>query len=85
MLGKSAKPIPVLILGIIFARKRYPAGKFLYVLLIVIGVAMFLFKDDKAGGSVGVSFGIGEILLVSARCNLSFYPSTFRKWIINSE
>jgi hypothetical protein len=46
---------------------------------------MFLFKDDKGGGSVGVSFGIGEMLLVSVRCNLSFNPSTFRKWIINSE
>ena len=74
MLGKSAKPIPVLILGVIFARKRYPVGKFFYVLMIVIGVAMFLFKDDKAGGSVGVSFGVGEILLVSVRCSLSFIP-----------
>ncbi|KAJ8306862.1 hypothetical protein KUTeg_014946 [Tegillarca granosa] len=43
--SKSAKPIPVMILGIILARKRYPAAKFLFVLMIVLGVAMFLYKD----------------------------------------
>lgn len=63
VLGKSAKPIPVLILGILLARKRYPIGKFLYVLLIVLGVAMFLYKDQTSGKS-GVSFGMGELLLL---------------------
>lgn len=64
VLGKSAKPIPVLILGVLFARKRYPAGKFLYVLMIVIGVAMFLFEGDKVGSKDGALFGMGEILLL---------------------
>lgn len=55
----------MLILGILLARKRYPALKFLYVLLIVIGVAMFLYKDQNASGKPAVLFGIGEMLLVS--------------------
>ncbi|XP_021349736.1 solute carrier family 35 member B1-like isoform X2 [Mizuhopecten yessoensis] len=65
VLGKSAKPIPVMILGILFARKRYPAAKFLFVLMIVIGVAMFLYKDKAptSKGS-GTLFGFGELLLL---------------------
>ncbi|XP_062614110.1 solute carrier family 35 member B1-like [Saccostrea cucullata] len=66
VLGKSAKPIPVLILGILFARKRYPAAKFLFVLMIVLGVAMFLYKDSgKTQKSDHDSIiGVGELLLL---------------------
>ncbi|XP_069119471.1 solute carrier family 35 member B1-like [Argopecten irradians] len=65
VLGKSAKPIPVMILGILFARKRYPAAKFLFVLMIVIGVAMFLYKDKAPTAKDTKSlFGFGEILLL---------------------
>lgn len=66
VLGKSAKPIPVMILGILFARKRYPWAKFLFVLMIVLGVAMFLYKDSgqsKKSDSDSL-IGMGEILLV---------------------
>lgn len=66
VLGKSAKPIPVMILGILFARKRYPWAKFLFVLMIVIGVALFLYKDSgqtKKSEAEGL-IGMGEILLV---------------------
>ena len=66
VLGKSAKPIPVMILGIVFARKRYPMAKFLFVLMIVLGVAMFLYKDNAASKKSDSSslFGFGEFLLV---------------------
>lgn len=66
VLGKSAKPIPVMILGIVFARKRYPHAKFLFILMIVIGVAMFLYKDSAASAKGGETsmFGVGELLLV---------------------
>lgn len=55
-----------MILGIIFARKRYPWAKFLFVLMIVLGVAMFLYKDSgqsKKSDSDSL-IGMGEILLV---------------------
>ncbi|XP_048780382.2 solute carrier family 35 member B1-like [Ostrea edulis] len=66
VLGKSAKPIPVMILGIMFARKRYPLAKFLFVLMIVLGVAMFLYKDSgqTKKSHTDSLIGMGEILLL---------------------
>jgi len=63
VLGKSCKPIPVMILGVLFARKRYPLVKYFSVLLIVIGVALFLFKDKKNVASTETT-GYGELLLL---------------------
>uniref|UniRef100_A0A3Q3X2P9 Solute carrier family 35 member B1 n=1 Tax=Mola mola TaxID=94237 RepID=A0A3Q3X2P9_MOLML len=40
VLGKSCKPIPVMILGVTILRKRYSLAKYLCVLLIVGGVAL---------------------------------------------
>ncbi|ESN96954.1 hypothetical protein HELRODRAFT_85944 [Helobdella robusta] len=70
VLGKSMKPIPVMILGVLLARKKYPYSKYMYVLMIVLGVAMFMYKpkknisptnQDKVGG---ISVGYGELLLL---------------------
>jgi len=73
VVGKSCKPIPVMVLGVIIGRKRYPALKYLFVLLIVAGVAMFMYKDGKANASKSDADGIlgmGEILLlVSLTCD----------------
>jgi len=73
VVGKSCKPIPVMVLGVLIGRKRYPALKYLFILLIVAGVAMFMYKDDKAktakSDSDGI-LGVGEILLlVSLTCD----------------
>uniref|UniRef100_S4RKV0 Solute carrier family 35 member B1 n=1 Tax=Petromyzon marinus TaxID=7757 RepID=S4RKV0_PETMA len=70
VLGKSCKPIPVMILGVLLARKRYPLIKYLCVLLIVVGVAMFLYKGKggakggDGGGPEQGYLGYGEILLL---------------------
>jgi len=72
VVGKSCKPIPVMLLGVLIGRKRYPLLKYLFVLLIVIGVALFMFKDgakSKEDDSAGL-IGIGELLLiVSLACD----------------
>jgi len=69
VLGKSAKPIPVMILGVLVGRKRYPLLKYLFVMLIVVGVALFMYKDKKAAAlDSDHAFGAGELLLVSGRC-----------------
>lgn len=66
VLGKSVKPIPVMILGILLARKRYPPAKFLFILMICMGVAAFMYKDRKPSeAEAGQGFGFGEVLLVS--------------------
>uniref|UniRef100_A0A1I8F9L8 UAA transporter n=1 Tax=Macrostomum lignano TaxID=282301 RepID=A0A1I8F9L8_9PLAT len=68
--GKSCKPIPVMLLGLLFG-KRYPMIKYLLVLIIVVGVSLFLMKDSKGTGpDTDHSFGFGEfLLLVSLLCD----------------
>jgi len=69
VLGKSVKPIPVMILGVVLAHKKYPWLKYLFVLMITTGVAMFMYKPSKAHTVTETSamFGWGELLLVHAK------------------
>ncbi|XP_015601856.1 solute carrier family 35 member B1 isoform X2 [Cephus cinctus] len=64
VVGKAGKPIPVMILGVLLGKKVYPMRKYLFVLLIVIGVALFIYKDHK-GNTVqtDAQMGFGELLL----------------------
>lgn len=64
VIGKSAKPIPVMLLGVLLGRKSYPLRKYLFVLLVVIGVALFMFKDGKVSKGSDSNVGFGEFLLV---------------------
>lgn len=64
VVGKSAKPIPVMILGVLIGRKSYPMKKYFFVFLIVVGVVLFMFKDNASNNQIDSSFGIGEILLL---------------------
>lgn len=65
MVGKAAKPIPVMILGVLIGRKVYPMKKYLFVFLIVVGVVLFMYKDQaKKVTDSSQSFGIGEVLLL---------------------
>ncbi|XP_031549658.1 solute carrier family 35 member B1-like [Actinia tenebrosa] len=67
VLGKSCKPIPVMILGVLLARKRYPLAKYLCVFLIVAGVALFMYKDKPntvVENANSTLLGLGEILLL---------------------
>ncbi|KAG0712694.1 Solute carrier family 35 member B1 [Chionoecetes opilio] len=64
VVGKSCKPIPVMVLGVLLGRKSYAWRKYVFVLMIVIGVALFIYKDSKAGAASGGGLGIGEVLLV---------------------
>lgn len=66
VVGKSAKPIPVLLLGVLIGNKQYSVQKYVCIFLIVIGVVLFMFKDGKknAGVDESAGFGLGEILLI---------------------
>ncbi|XP_047544094.1 solute carrier family 35 member B1 homolog [Vanessa atalanta] len=65
VVGKAAKPIPVMILGVLIGRKQYPLKKYLFVFLIVIGIVMFMYKDqEKVPNDDTQGMGIGEILLL---------------------
>lgn len=64
VVGKSAKPIPVMILGVLIGRKSYSIQRYVFVLVIVVGVVLFMLKDGKGSSSDSHSFGLGEILLI---------------------
>lgn len=62
-----------MILGVTLLKKKYPLAKYLCVLLIVGGVALFLYKPNKSSAVVDdYGFGFGEILLVSLASLLQF-------------
>lgn len=70
VLGKSCKPIPIMIFGVIFAHKRYALKKYFFVFMIVVGMAVFLYKDNhhsKSGHAF--EFGRGELFLVNFSFN----------------
>ncbi|KAF8788256.1 solute carrier family 35 member B1-like [Argiope bruennichi] len=67
VVGKSCKPIPVMILGVLIGKKRYPFAKYCYVFMIVVGVCLFMYKDKPAVSEVDDDsplLGMGEILLL---------------------
>jgi len=67
VVGKSCKPIPVMILGVLVGRKSYPLLKYLFILMIVVGVALFMYKDRVGVAAVSAGdgvLGVGELLLL---------------------
>ncbi|CAL1278375.1 unnamed protein product [Larinioides sclopetarius] len=67
VVGKSCKPIPVMILGVLIGKKKYPLAKYFYVFMIVVGVCIFMYKDKPATSEVDDDsplLGMGEILLL---------------------
>ena len=39
-----------MVLGVLIGRKKYPLLKYLFILMIVAGVAMFMYKDSGKKG-----------------------------------
>jgi len=65
VVGKSCKPIPVMILGVLLGRKSYPWRKYMFVFMIVIGVALFIYKDKKSTSAQDhTGLGLGEMMLL---------------------
>ncbi|KAJ6633281.1 Solute carrier family 35 member B1 like [Pseudolycoriella hygida] len=63
VVGKSAKPIPVMVLGVLIGNKRYDLKKYICIVTIVIGVALFMYKDGKTSSVNEETVGLGELLL----------------------
>uniref|UniRef100_A0A182SBC4 Sugar phosphate transporter domain-containing protein n=1 Tax=Anopheles maculatus TaxID=74869 RepID=A0A182SBC4_9DIPT len=65
VVAKAAKPIPVMLLGVLVGRKSYTWQKYCFVLLIVVGVVLFMFKDSKPNsGTVLEHESLGQLLLI---------------------
>lgn len=63
VVGKSAKPIPVMILGVLIGRKSYSWTRYACVFTIVVGVILFMFKESKVANLPSETVGLGELLL----------------------
>ncbi|KAL9888489.1 solute carrier family 35 member B1 homolog meigo [Glossina fuscipes fuscipes] len=64
VVGKSAKPIPVMILGVLIGRKSYSWIRYACVVTIVLGVVLFMYKESKANATATAdNAGLGELLL----------------------
>ncbi|KAH8406748.1 hypothetical protein KR222_008811 [Zaprionus bogoriensis] len=63
VVGKSAKPIPVMILGVLIGRKSYSWTRYACVLTIVVGVVLFMYKESKVSNLPAETTGLGELLL----------------------
>lgn len=53
-----------MILGVLIGRKSYSLKKYLFVLMIVIGVMLFMYKDKTGSKQIDNSFGLGELLIL---------------------
>lgn len=85
---RSSFPNPllsaVMLLGVTVLRKKYPLAKYLCVLLIVTGVALFMYKPKKGSASADDHiFGYGELLLVSTRL-LKYKESQGFVWVVEA-
>lgn len=73
VLAKSCKPVPVMIIGALRG-KSYPLSKYMNVLIIVTGVAMFMGGGSKATASeadldkTGPMMWVGVLLLFVSLC-----------------
>ncbi|KAL5274123.1 SLC35B1 family protein [Megaselia abdita] len=63
VVGKAAKPIPVMILGVLIGRKSYSWTRYGCVLTIVLGVVLFMFKEGKTNSGNTENTSLGELLL----------------------
>ncbi|KAI8129372.1 putative solute carrier family 35 member B1 [Lucilia cuprina] len=66
VVGKSAKPIPVMILGVLLGRKSYSWIRYACVITIVVGVVLFMYKEGKTplAAATDNRTGLGELLLI---------------------
>ncbi|CAL4129952.1 unnamed protein product, partial [Meganyctiphanes norvegica] len=65
VVGKSCKPIPVMVLGVLLGRKSYTWRKYFFIFMIVIGVALFIYKDKKTTTAQDhTGLGLGEMMLL---------------------
>lgn len=64
-----------MLLGVTLLKKKYPMAKYLCVLLIVAGVALFMYKPKKVVGMEEHTVGYGELLLVCDPVGKTTFPS----------
>ena len=69
ILGKSCKLVPVMALGIVLYGRRYAGKKYLIVLMVTSGVALFSYKSGGGGNSIYGLFLLSINLLLDGLTN----------------
>ena len=67
VIGKSCKPIPVMIFASLFGKKVYKWSKYISVLIIVIGIIIFMYRDGHNYKTISKQtsyLDFGESLLI---------------------
>ena len=64
VLGKSCKPVAVMVMCLLLRQKSYNLSKYFCVFLIVAGVMMFLYNPKKSTGSGEI--GTGELWILAS-------------------
>lgn len=65
VIGKSAKPIPVMLLGVLIGRKTYSIQRYCFICTIVVGIVLFMMKENRIDTKASEqAIGIGEVLLI---------------------
>jgi UDP-galactose transporter B1 len=63
VIAKSVKPIPVMLMGVFMNGKRYSFGKYLRVIMMALGVAMFMYHPKEAAAE-RQAHALGYVCLV---------------------
>jgi len=79
VLAKSCKPIPVMLLGILVLRKRYSLAKYIYVLMMCVGIVCFSYDPNKAGHSTSTIWGY---ILLGASLILDGVTGNFQEKLV---
>ena len=52
VLTKSSKPVPVMIIGLLFFKRRYDWFKYVSVLLVCIGISYYTYSEQNGDGNL---------------------------------
>lgn len=64
VLGKSAKPIPVMMFNVLIGKQRYSCKKYFFVTLVVMGVSIFVIMSKSASADLKMNLGWGEFCVL---------------------
>eukprot|EP01132_Coremiostelium_polycephalum_P003083 gene3083-3854_t len=66
VLAKSCKPIPVMLMGILFFKRKYSILKYFIVVIITVGIAIFMLPNSNKYTKEHPHMLYGNILLLSS-------------------
>jgi UDP-galactose transporter B1 len=87
ILTKSSKPVPVMIIGVIFFGNKYPWYKYVSVLMLCAGIAMFSSAGKRKPDSQSLDMGrqIFGIFLVGCNLFLDGYTNNQQDFIFKRD